>query len=35
MTCRKARIVNRVAETVNQSVFVFCRVSDGSWKIAR
>lgn len=35
MTCRKARIVNRVAESVNESVFVFCRVSDGSWKIAR
>jgi len=35
MTCRKARIVNRVGESVNESVFVFCRVSDGSWKIAR
>ena len=35
MTCRKARIVNRVGENVNESTFVFCRVSDGSWKIAR
>ena len=35
MTCRTARVVNRVGENVNESTFVFCRVSDGSWKIAR
>jgi len=35
MTCRTARIINRVAEKANETTFVFCRVSDGSWKIAR